>query len=141
MARTCSWIAIVAALGLTACVNLRVETRYEEGFDFSALRRFAFVEPGTPAFAPGDPVDLEGANPPIAAALERGLAAKGYQRAARDEADFLVYFQAGTSCNAGFVTGWLHCSTKPGPPLGLSNCPMVGKSKFYYVTSATQCPQ
>ena len=40
------------------------------------------------------------------AALERGLAAKGYQRAARDEADFLVYFQAGTWSKARFTHEW-----------------------------------
>jgi len=52
-----------------------------------------------------------------------------------------VYFQAGVSCSKGFVTGYLLCSKKVGGPLNLLNCPMIGKTKLYYVTSSAQCPK
>lgn len=52
-----------------------------------------------------------------------------------------VYFQAGNSCKSGFVIGHLLCAKKPGNPLNLLSCPMIGKTQFFYVTSPSQCPQ
>jgi hypothetical protein len=51
-----------------------------------------------------------------------------------------VYFQAGDQCNVGLVTGFLLCSKQPGAPLGLLNCPMIGKSVFFYPPTPAGCP-
>ena len=52
-----------------------------------------------------------------------------------------VFFKAGNSCNLGFVTGFLMCSKKPGTGLNFFNCPMIGKTKHFYVSSPSSCPQ
>ena len=52
-----------------------------------------------------------------------------------------VFFKAGNSCNLGFVTGFLLCDKKPGTGLNFFNCPMIGKTKHYYVSSPSQCPK
>lgn len=52
-----------------------------------------------------------------------------------------VYFQAGNNCKAGFVAGWLLCDTKVGAALNLSNCPMIGKTQYFYVASPASCPK
>ena len=52
-----------------------------------------------------------------------------------------VFFKAGNKCNAGFVTGWLLCSKKSGAGLNGLNCPMIGKTKHYYVSSPSSCPK
>ncbi len=52
-----------------------------------------------------------------------------------------VFFKAGNKCNAGFVTGWLLCGKTPGAGLNWLNCPMLGKTKHYYVASPASCPK
>ena len=52
-----------------------------------------------------------------------------------------VFFKAGNSCNLGFVTGFLLCDKKPGTGLNFFNCPMIGKTKHFYVSSPSSCPK
>ena len=52
-----------------------------------------------------------------------------------------VFFKAGNSCNLGFVTGHLLCAKTPGKGLNIFNCPMIGKTKFFYVSSPSSCPK
>lgn len=51
----------------------------------------------------------------------------------------IVYFQEGDKCGAGKLSGLLHCSQNPGPPLGLLNCPINKKTK-YYPANKSGCP-
>ncbi len=51
-----------------------------------------------------------------------------------------VFFKAGESCSKGFVVGHLICAKKPGPALGPTNCPIIGKTKWYYPPTKKGCP-
>jgi hypothetical protein len=51
-----------------------------------------------------------------------------------------VYFQAGDSCENGFILGTLRCSNVPGEPLSQASCPIL-KPMPMHVRSADMCPE
>jgi hypothetical protein len=51
----------------------------------------------------------------------------------------VVYFQAGDQCNAGLVTGTLHCSKSAAAPLDGASCP-INKPIPIYASSPSGCP-
>ena len=50
-----------------------------------------------------------------------------------------VFFKEGVVCDAGYLTGTLTCSCKPGVGLDASNC-SINKANKHYKASAAECP-
>jgi hypothetical protein len=84
----------IPVLGLSACATMNVSSQVQRGLNFSQYHSFDWGEPD--ALPPGDPRlatpffrdHLEGA-------VERALAAKGYERArSADAADLLIHYHA-----------------------------------------------
>jgi hypothetical protein len=86
------WSAtVLAAVALLACASQQISVAYDPDEDFSALRTFAWFprETKTEAeLAARYPKQYEATD----RAIEKGLQEKGYSKAARGEADFLVLY-------------------------------------------------
>jgi hypothetical protein len=79
-ARRIGLVAALIALALCSCSTVAVRTDWDQAHDFSAWRSFAWMPEGTEPKG-RRPVDDPLVDERIRAAVERTLAAKGYQRA------------------------------------------------------------
>jgi Domain of unknown function (DUF4136) len=113
--------AVVAYAGMVAAQKIEVKTNQDPDADFSAIRTYAWLPPApivknVASDAVGNPtLSQEALGPPIVAAIDKQLAARGLTPAARDTADIhVVYFAALTVGFSqtylgeyhGYVTGW-----------------------------------
>lgn len=81
----------VAVLLLAACSSVTVNTDYDPGADFAALKTYAWL--ARKAGATGDPrLDSTLLHERIRSAVEAQLAARGYEKVAVGRADFLVAY-------------------------------------------------
>jgi Domain of unknown function (DUF4136) len=77
---------------LVGCTTVHVDSDYEPGTDFSALRRYAWLWPSQPPT--GDPrIDNPLLDARLRGAIDAQLAQQGLVRVAVDAADFLVAYQ------------------------------------------------
>lgn len=104
-------LSVLIAIGVSGCSSISVRRDYNAAFDFSALQTYAWqheLQPET-----GDPrVDNDLIDERIRRAVNDHLNRKGFKRADRDEADFLItYYReyrsriSGTSWSAGMGRG------------------------------------
>ena len=121
--RTCMFAAVLGILVLAAGVGaqkVEIKTYKDEKADFSAIKTYAWLPPApiVQNVAPelsNPTLSQEALGPPIMAAVDRELAARGLKQADRDTADVNVtYFAALTTGFSqtylgeyyGYITGW-----------------------------------
>lgn len=94
MRRVATLITAIAAVAAASCATINVSSHIERGFDFSG---FVTYDWGPPDNLPvGDPrLDNNPFfNDYLQGAIEKGMAAKGYERAATGQADLLIHYHA-----------------------------------------------
>lgn len=82
-----------------ACSTLQVQSDYDPDFDFKTLKRFAVVKQTANGIS-----SLTSER--IAAALEEAFKEKGYQKAEREKADFLVLYHTDVREKSQVVTDY-----------------------------------
>jgi hypothetical protein len=110
-----------ALAGDAGAQKLEVKTHQDPAADFSAIRTYAWLPPApivtnvAPGAATNPTLSPAALGPPIVAAVDRQLAARGLTQADKDAADVhVVYFAALTTGFSqtylgeyyGYVTGW-----------------------------------
>ena len=104
-------MAVVGCAGQESREKLFVQSQHDSDIDFGAYHSYAWV-PGDAAWA--NPVFLNNPELPgmISAAVDRTLAAKGFEKASADAADFLVAMSASvqdvTVISKHRYQGWSH---------------------------------
>ena len=95
-------VALAVLLGaLGGCASsLQIQSEHDPRFDFSSVRTYEWLAVAQPEFGSNtapefrDPrFEAEALDPPIRAAVDRELAARGYQRVTESD-DFLVAYHA-----------------------------------------------
>ena len=112
--------AVAALAGAAAAQKLEVKTHQDEKADFAAIRTYAWLPPApvvknVPDEYSNPTLSQEALGPPIMAAVDRELAARGLVQGDAETADVhVVYFAALTTGFAqsylgehyGYITGW-----------------------------------
>jgi hypothetical protein len=81
------------ALAIAACGGLKVRAEHDRSADFTGLRTYAWMPDSQET--PGDPrVDNRDVDERIRAAVDRQLAARGYEHGPAESADFWVTYHA-----------------------------------------------
>ena len=121
--RTCMFAAVLAILVSAAGVGaqkVEIKTYKDEKADFTAIKTYAWLPPApiVQNVAPelsNPTLSQEALGPPIMAAVDRELAARGLKQADRDTADVHVTYFAALATGFsqtylgeyyGYVTGW-----------------------------------
>jgi Domain of unknown function (DUF4136) len=114
-------VIVVAFSGHAAGQKLDIKTKKDPSADFSSVRTYAWLPPApllrnvAPDAASNPTLSQEALGPPIMAAVDRELAARGLVRVPADVADVhIAYFAAlNTGFNEtylgeyyGYITGW-----------------------------------
>jgi hypothetical protein len=123
-----SLLAILLLFLVGGCSSVKVETDYDPAFDTGALETFAIVDEGTKR---PDSLNEER----IREALIRQIRAKGFKRAAPEEADFHIMFYSAVEedvpSNVSFGVGIGTYSSGVGASVGKSTNVTYDRGKLF----------
>ena len=86
---------LLACAALWACTSIAVDTQFDRSTDFAVFKHWTWLDRPQPET--GDPrLDDVALQNRIRAAIERGLAARGYERIFEGQADFWVAYHVST---------------------------------------------
>jgi hypothetical protein len=109
-------LAVLLAVALGGCSSMEVSSEYEKSVDFSSLKTYSWTPPKTKGQGSSS-ARFQFLDAQVRAAVERELAAKGYEKRSHGTPDFFIryYAWAQTHSDSNELSQWSRWQYPRGP--------------------------